>query len=422
MRQRKLALSLLVLGLACLLPNAALARIKLITLPVRERVEIQLDNPHATLVEEERIVPLVRGRQPGRFLLGEHADRPQHDRLSRDRPEPGGRRRREAEGRAAKPAAAPEAKPLDVKVLSVSYPPNEAALVWQVSSSDSGLGPRAHQLPPGQPQQELQLPGRRRPRRKHARALRVHAAANLANESFGSTGLWAGFGPRFLKPIGINETKEMLDGEVRQGPDQEDLHLRPAAFGWLDRPQNKLLVPMHYVLKNDKANGLGAGAAAIRQGPHLPGRRPRRHGVPRRGLGQVHARWTTRCGSTSAWPRTWSSSGRSTRTSRRRVAGNLYDREVVVKYEIENFKDKAVTLDVSENVRAIRNEVVRRHGPGRRVGTGQGDHVRGRARQGEEHLRAAALPRQAAGPRGRRQGREDRPQAPPHHQERMVRP
>jgi hypothetical protein len=29
---------------------------------------------------------------------------------------------------------------------------------------------------------------------------------------------------------------------------------------------------------------------------------------------------------------------------------------VVVKFEIENFKDKAIVLDVSENVRAIRNE------------------------------------------------------------------
>ena len=27
---------------------------------------------------------------------------------------------------------------LDVKVLSVSYPPNEAALIWSVGSSDSG--------------------------------------------------------------------------------------------------------------------------------------------------------------------------------------------------------------------------------------------------------------------------------------------
>ena len=42
-------------------PNLAEARVKLITLPVRERVEIQLDNAAATLVEEERVVPLVKG-------------------------------------------------------------------------------------------------------------------------------------------------------------------------------------------------------------------------------------------------------------------------------------------------------------------------------------------------------------------------
>ena len=42
-------------------PLDALARIKLTTLPVRERVEIQLEHPTLTLVEEERVVPLVQG-------------------------------------------------------------------------------------------------------------------------------------------------------------------------------------------------------------------------------------------------------------------------------------------------------------------------------------------------------------------------
>ena len=41
--------------------SPALARIKLITLPKRERIEIQLDQPNVTLVEEERIVPLLKG-------------------------------------------------------------------------------------------------------------------------------------------------------------------------------------------------------------------------------------------------------------------------------------------------------------------------------------------------------------------------
>ena len=76
---------------------------------------------------------------------------------------------------------------------------------------------------------------------------------NFANEEFGSTSLWAGFGKTFLKPIGLNETKEMLVEKFDEGADQEDLHLQPAEFDYLDQPQNKLRVPMHYVLKNDKA-------------------------------------------------------------------------------------------------------------------------------------------------------------------------
>ena len=60
---RRLAVAMLTVALmtgsSC--RRQAVERIKLITLPVRERVEIQLDNPSATLVEEERIVPLVKG-------------------------------------------------------------------------------------------------------------------------------------------------------------------------------------------------------------------------------------------------------------------------------------------------------------------------------------------------------------------------
>ncbi len=41
-------------------PSTTWARIKLAALPVRERVELQLDNGQYTLVEEERIVPLLK--------------------------------------------------------------------------------------------------------------------------------------------------------------------------------------------------------------------------------------------------------------------------------------------------------------------------------------------------------------------------
>lgn len=47
------------------------------------------------------------------------------------------------------------------------------------------------------------------------------------------------------------------------------------------------------------------------------------------------------------------------RNHKQRVAGNLEDIDVVIKYELENFKDQPAVLDVRENLRYIRNEVYR---------------------------------------------------------------
>jgi hypothetical protein len=132
----------------------------------------------------------------------------------------------------------------------------------------------------------------------------------------------------------------------------------PTEFGYLDRPQNKLRVPMHYVLTNDQAHNMGIA--------------PLQFGKVR--LFQEDGR-----GSTAFLGEDW---GKFTplddemrlyvgtaqdivvrrtieKNERLRVAGNLYDIEVIVKYEIENFKDSAVTLDVAESLRQIRAEVSR---------------------------------------------------------------
>src|SRR5215203_4886077 len=87
-------------------PDAALARVKLITLPVRERIEIQLDNTTATLVEEERVVPLVKGENQVDFSWANTQIDPNTIVF-----------------RVIAPVGE---KKIDVKVLSVSYPPNEA--------------------------------------------------------------------------------------------------------------------------------------------------------------------------------------------------------------------------------------------------------------------------------------------------------
>ncbi len=333
--KRLFLISLCALLLIPTLP--ALARIKLITLPVRERVEIQLDNPNATLVEEERIVPLVKGVNQIDFSWANTRIDP-NTILFRVIP-------------------SNQSPQLNVQVLSVSYPPNENALIWQVSSTNFGsarvrISYLLHNLTKtfnyravaSHDEKTLDL----------NQYIRVN---NLANEAFSSTGLWAGFGEHFLKPIGINETKEMLMTQYTAIPVKKTYTCNPAEFDYLDRPQNKLRVPMHYVIKNDKSAAMGDT--------------PLQFGKVR--IFQKDAHNTT-----AFIGEDW---GKFTpiddemklylglakdivvkrtieQNNKKRITGNLYDIDIIIKYEIENFKNLPVTLDVAENIDHIRNELL----------------------------------------------------------------
>jgi len=317
---------------------AAEARIKLITLPPRERVEIQLDNPGATLVEEERIVPLVKGENQVDFSWANTQINP--DTIVFRVLDPVGENK------------------LDVKVLSVSYPPNESSLVWSVGSSNSGsarvrisyiLGNLnksfAYRAVAARDESTLIL----------SQYMRLQ---NLANEDYANTELWAGFGKEFLKPVGINETKEMLVARFQKVPVTKTYTASVEEFGYIDQPQNKLRVPMHYVIKNDKADDLGVAP--------LPD-----------GKVRIFIEGTDKDKATTFLGEDW---GRFTpiddemrlylgvaqdisikrtidKNESRRIAGNLFNQSIVLKYEIENFKEQPATLDIVESLRQIRNEV-----------------------------------------------------------------
>ncbi len=336
-------------------PQAAMARIKLITLPPRERVEIQLDNPSATLVEEERTVPLVRGVNQVDFSWANTQIDPNTIvfRVLAPKASPAAEPDKKAPA-AAKPG--PEAKPLEVHVLSVSYPPNEAALVWQVSASDSGSARVRISYILGNLTKSFNYRALAAHDEKTLTLSEYIRVQNLANESYGSTGLWAGFGPRFLKPIGLNETKEMLVEKYQQVPIRKTYTADPVQFGYLDRPQNKLLVPMHYVLKNDKANHLGA--AALQYGKVRIFQDDGHGGTAF--IGEDWGKFTPLDDEMRLYVGTAQDVVVKRTVDRReqeRVAGNLHTRQIVLKYEIENFKDQPVVLDVSENVRQVRNEL-----------------------------------------------------------------
>lgn len=318
----------------------AFGRVKLITLPVRERVEIQLDNPGATLVEEERIVPLVQGENQVDFSWANTQIDP-NSIIFR--------------------VIAPVGEtPLDVKVLSVSYPPNEAALIWTVSASGSGSARVRISYLLGNLTKSFSYRAIASHDEKTLTLAQYMRLQNLANEEFGSTGLWAGFGPRFLKPIGINETKEMLVEDYKEVPIQKTYSCNPQEYDYLDRAQNKLRVPMHYLLKNDKSHHLGLAAlpyGKVRIFIEGAGPDPQ---ASTAFLGEDWGKFTPKDDEMRLYlgvaqdivvKRTID------KNETKRITGNLYDYDLVVKYEIENFKKQPVTLDVAENLRHLRNEV-----------------------------------------------------------------
>ena len=285
MRYRTLALWFLAAAAVSALPSTAMARIKLITLPVRERVEIQLDNPNATLVEEERIVPLVRGVNQVDFSWANTQIDPNTIVF---------RVIAGTDGAAAKAAA---------KARRSRRPRNQApgreSPLGQLSAQRGGPGlagllqrlglrPRADQLSAGEPHQELQLPGGGRARREDAGALRVHAHPEPGQRVVRLDGAVGRFRPPLPEADRPERDQGDARGEVHRGAGQEDLHLRPAGPR-LPRPPAEQ-APGADALRAQEQQGQppGRGAVAVRQGPHLPGRRPRRNGLHRRGLGQVH--------------------------------------------------------------------------------------------------------------------------------------
>jgi len=106
--KRTVAIGFLVL--LCVAAGAQ-ARIKLVALPERAATVIRLDNPNATLIEEERVLTLQKGLNKVDFSWkGVQIDEDSIRLVSLDHPS-------------------------EVTLLSISYPPGEAALVWEISSA-----------------------------------------------------------------------------------------------------------------------------------------------------------------------------------------------------------------------------------------------------------------------------------------------
>ena len=215
--------------------GAAEARIKLVALPERAATVIRLDNPAATLIEEERVLTLQRGINKVDFSWKAVSIDSDSIRLTvLDHPE-------------------------DVTLLNVSYPPNEAALVWEIASKgDYAETVRISYLLSNI--DRLVTYKAIADKAETKVDLRSYLVLrNFSGEDFEKARVLLDYGSAFEQGIAHEETKQMLflksDGVPITKIWKWDATMLPWDASKLDN-QN-VGIPVSYRIVNDKKSGLG---------------------------------------------------------------------------------------------------------------------------------------------------------------------
>ena len=220
--------------LLVLMSLTAHARIKLVSLPEREDVVIRLENRQATLVEEERVLTLQKGINQVDFSWKGVGIDPDSIRLTI------------------------LSHPDQVKLLNVSYPPSESALVWEIASEEAweekirvsyllkGIDSLiAYKALVDKVEEQIDL--------RSYLILR-----NFSGEDFEKTRIFLDFGEPFEQNTVHEQTQQMLLFTATQVPIEKvwtfDAQIQP----W-DPTQLEVNVgiPVSYRLKNIKENRLG---------------------------------------------------------------------------------------------------------------------------------------------------------------------
>ena len=215
--------------------SVAQARTKLVALPERDATIIRLDNPTATLIEEERVLTLQKGLNKVDFSWkAVHIDADSIRLTVLDHPG-------------------------EVKLLNVSYPPGEAGLVWEIASGgDYAETVRisyllrnidrlvTYKAIADKDETQLDL--------KSYLVLR-----NFSGEDFDNARVLLDYGDSFEQGIDHEETKRMLFLKAPQVPITKIWTWDSAALPWdPEKHENKNIgVPVSYRIVNDADSGLG---------------------------------------------------------------------------------------------------------------------------------------------------------------------
>lgn len=325
------------------LPAPALqARVKLVALPERARVVVSLNNPDATLVEEERLITLQKGVNKIDFSWrGVNVD---------------------SSSIQVRALTTPD----KVVVLNTSYPPNENALVWEISSDEAREERlRISYLLSGF-HRDVVYKAVAEPNEKTLTLRNYLRLRNDSGEDLTDAEISVGYGARFKKTIAHEEVLEMLSERIEILPIKKVLTWDARELPWDPEYEKKTVgIPLSYVITNDTASKIGThpllpGKVRIfiktKEQPEKEGEKPG-EGVAFTGedwgqLTPVDREMKLYIGQ-SRDVKVVQRQTKNERTDIRRNNSNqqvLWNTDEVFKIEIENFKKATVDLVIVEHI------------------------------------------------------------------------
>jgi len=321
----------LALVLALISTNAA-ARTKLVALPERAATIIRLDNPAHTLVEEERVLTLQKGPNQIDFSWAAVRIDPDSIRIRI------------------------LSHPDKVRLISVSYPPEGAALTWNMYSDGAWEeNVRISYLLTGIDR----LIEYKALTTKDESALDLNSLLvlrNFSGEDFGAANVLLNYGEAFEKSIQHEETKRMLFLSTKSLPIRKVWTFDTAKLPWdPERVPENVGIPVMYEIENKDAVGLGkfglwGGKARIYQddghGSTIFLGEDRSDFVP------VGEKMKLYIGDSRDIVVTQRQMRKDNINIRRNDARQvvLFDTDEVISVKIENFKDKDAVLTLIEHI------------------------------------------------------------------------
>lgn len=210
------------------------ARIKLVALPERESTIIRLDNPYSTLVEEERTLTLQKGVNKVDFAWkGVNID---------------------SDSIRLKIITHPE----KVKLLSVSYPPGEPALLWEIFSPEATEEKIriSYLLYNIDSIATYKLIIDKADTKSDMKSFLV--VRNFSGEDFEKALFNPGYGSAFENSIKNEETKQLLIFEKKSVPFKKSLTFDAAKLPWEPyKLKTNVGIPVNYEFENSSGSDLG---------------------------------------------------------------------------------------------------------------------------------------------------------------------